>query len=398
MCRRRRKEQREFAPAPATLLALAKGFTMKRFLTLITAFALLFVAMPLPPALAQGDPTAQIDAYLTNLAKTENFGGQVLVAKDGKVLFQKAYGLANREHDVATTMDTRYPITDITMGVTAAAILMLQDQGKLNINDPVCKYLDNCPKKWAPITIKQLLNSTAGIINYLFQPKMKTEPDLRHTPNQLIDIFKNLPLPSEVGSTRPSYPTSSYVLLAKVIEKVSGVTYTQFVKDNIFDKLGMTNTGVDDTTRILKNRAEGYSSANTKGQYVDASNYYGFGSLYSTAGDLFKFQQAVMGGKLISPALTKEMLTPSTDVFSEGENMLFRFGYAWLTGEEEGGLRYALLQNWESWALGSFVVRGYGGCVEHFPDQDAVLVLLSNSGHGCPSLLQPALPWLKTIK
>ncbi len=107
------------------------------------------------------------------MRKQESFGGQVLVARDGKVLFEKAYGMADREHDVANTLDTRFAIADITTAVTAAAILMLQDQGKLNVNDPVCKYLDNCPKKWEPITLKQLLNSTAGIVSYMSQPKIE---------------------------------------------------------------------------------------------------------------------------------------------------------------------------------------------------------------------------------
>jgi CubicO group peptidase (beta-lactamase class C family) len=370
---------------------------MKRALTRLAALSLLFGLAASPqPALGQADPSAQIDAHLTRLVKTEGFSGQVLVTQDGKVIFEKAYGMANRDHNVPTTMDTRYPISEMSMGVTAAAILMLQDQGKLSVSDPICKYFEECSKKWESVTLKRLLNSTAGIINPLSQGQIAKELNKRHTPNQLIDAFKKLPLLAEPDNQRFIYSPASYMLLAKVIEKVSGVTYAQFVKDNIFDKLGMSNTGVDDTTRVLQNRAEGYITANTKGAFADASNYYGFGSLYSTAGDLLKFQQALVSGKLISPAATKEMLSPSTAPFNA--NSPFRFGYAWELGKEAGGLNYALLQNFETIGEIGMPPRGFGGSIEYFPDLNVALILLNNSNHNYTALLQPALPWLQSIE
>lgn len=368
---------------------------MKRTFSLLAALAMVFGALAAPLALAQGDPSAQIDAYLTQLMKSESFSGQALVAKDGKVIFEKAYGMANREHDMPNTMDTRFATGDITTGVTAAAILMLQDQGKLNVNDPLCKYFDDCPKAWQAITLKRLLNSTAGMPNYLTDPKFKNEMDMRHTPNQLIDVFKKMPLTAEPDNKRYTYSPSSFVLLAKVIEKVSGMTFAQFVKNNILDKLGMTNTGIEDSSRVIKGLAEGYTGKDYKGQYADASNFYGFGSLYSTAGDLLKFQQAVTGGKLISPALTKEMLTPSTSLFSEEDS--FIFGYAWELGALDGK-DFQMLQNF-AWIPGSGMVpRGYGGAVTHFPNQQVTLVMLSNSSHNSQALYQAAKPWLAGMK
>ncbi len=124
----------------------------------------------------------------------------------------------------------------------------------------------------------------------------------------------------------------------------------------------------------------------TKGQFVDASNYYGFGSLYSTADDLFKFQQAVMNGKLLSPELTKEMLTPSTDPFSKDEDHPMRVGYAWgELVEKANGLRYKWLGNFES--VGGIPARGFGGGIEHFPDQKVSAHFLSNSAHDYSTLL-----------
>jgi CubicO group peptidase (beta-lactamase class C family) len=272
---------------------------------------------------------------------------------------------------------------------------MLQDQGKLSVNDPVCKYFEDCSKKWEQVTLKRLLNSTAGIPNPFAQTAISKELNKRHTPNQLIDAIKKLPLTAEPDNQRYTYSPGAYMLLAKVIEKVSGVPYAQFVKENIFDKLGMTNTGVDDTTRVLKNRAEGYTGKDYKGQFVDASNYYGFGSLYSTAGDLSKFQQALTNGKLLSPASTQEMLTASTAPFNQ--ETPFRFGYAWELGQEAGGLNYALLQNYETVGGAYMPARGFAGSIEYFPDQNVTLILLSNSGHGYLTLLQPALPWLQNI-
>jgi CubicO group peptidase (beta-lactamase class C family) len=369
---------------------------MKLIVTFFAVFALLAGASAATPATAQGDPSAQIDAYLTNLMKTENFSGQVVITHDGKVILEKAYGMANREHDIANTMNTRFAIGDISTGVTAAAILMLQDQGKLNVNDPVCKHLDNCSNRWESLTLKRLLNSTAGVPNPFSQPTISKELNKRHTPNQLLDSIKKLPLLAEPDNQRFVYSPASTMLLAKVIEKVSGMPYAQFVKDNIFDKLGMTNTGVDDNTRVLKNRAEGYTGKDYKGQFADASNYYGFGSLYSTAGDLSKFQQALVNGKLLSPASTKEMLAPSTAPFNA--EFPFRFGYAWELGKEAGGLNYALLQNFETIGDVGLPSRGFGGSIEYFPDQKVALILLSNSSHNYAALLQPALPWLQSIK
>lgn len=361
------------------------------------AVALMFVALP-PPALAQSDPSAQIDAYLTKFVKSDNFGGQVLVAKDGKVIFEKAYGLANREHNVAATMETRYPIAEVSAGVTAAAILMLQDQGKLNVNDPVCKYIEGCPKSWAPITLHHLLNYTAGIPNVFAQPDRRSELYVRHTPDQLIDMLKTLPILSTPGDARWAYSPMSYTLLAKVVEKASGVPYAKFVKDNIFDKLGMSNTGVDDATRVLKNRAEGYVLDAVKGQYIDPSNYYGFGSLYSTADDLFKFQQAVMSGKLFSPASVKTMLTASTGPLEESYEHFARMGYAWEIDDEDVGLDRALLYNFDKYWMPEIPSRGFVSSIEYFPNQKVALILLSNSGHNYSTLLQSALPWLKSIK
>lgn len=369
---------------------------MKRALTFLALFSLLFGAVLMPqPALGQGDPSAQIDAYLTKLMKTENFSGQALVTQDGKVIFEKAYGMANREHDVANTMETRFPIADITTGVTAAAILLLQDQGKLNVNDPICKYFDDCSKKWEQVTLKRLLNSTAGIPNPFAQTAISKELHKRHTPNLLIDTIKKLPLTAEPDNQRYTYSPGAYLLLAKVIEKVSGMPYAQFVKENIFDKLDMSNTGVDDNTRVLKQRAEGYYGKDYQGQFVDASNYYGFGSLYSTVSDLSKFQQALVNGKLLSPASTQEMLSPSTAPFSQ--EYPFTFGYAWELGQEAGGLNYALLQNYETVGGTYMPARGYGGSIEYFPDLNVALILLSNSGHSYVALLQPALPWLQQL-
>jgi CubicO group peptidase (beta-lactamase class C family) len=187
----------------------------------------------------------QLDAYLTHLEHSGVLSGAVLVAHDG-MLFEKGYDLADREANIPNTPQTRFRIGSITKQFTAMAVLILQDRGKLHVQDPVCLYVPNCPQDWQPITIENLLTHTSGIPDYINSPDFMatwTEPA---TPEELIARFEDLPLEFPPG-LRFKYSNSGYTLLGYIIERVSGESYTTFLQQNIFTPLKMNNTGYDTT-------------------------------------------------------------------------------------------------------------------------------------------------------
>jgi len=232
-----------------------------RSLAVLTVLSLSFIV----GALAQeaAPPTSKFDEYLSGAAK-QGFTGSALVAKGGKVVFSKGYGMANAEWDIPNTPQTKFRLGSITKQFTAASILLLQERGKLSVQDPVCKYIAECPKSWEPITIHHLLTHTSGIPSYT---DVKSPEEYRQlcltsvTPVGFVDSFKSKPLEFAVGE-KMKYNNSGYFMLGYIIEKVSGQSYDAFLQENIFTPLKLANTGYDTHDRILKNRATGYSSKN----------------------------------------------------------------------------------------------------------------------------------------
>jgi CubicO group peptidase (beta-lactamase class C family) len=170
--------------------------------------------------------TSKFDEYLSAAAK-QGFTGSALVAKDGKVIFSKGYGMANAEWDIPNTPQTKFRLGSITKQFTAASILLLQERGKLSVQDPVCKFIAECPKAWEPITIHHLLTHTSGIPSYT---DVKSPEEFRKlcltpvTPAGFVDSFKSKPLEFPVGE-RMKYDNSGYFMLGYIIEKVSGQSY-----------------------------------------------------------------------------------------------------------------------------------------------------------------------------
>ena len=181
----------------------------------------------------------------------------MLVAKDGKVLFAKGYGLANAEHEVPNTLETKFRLGSITKQFTATAVLILQDQGKLKVQDPVGKYLSESPKAWEKVTIHHLLTHTSGIPSYTDDPSYEKSMTQPETVSSMIARFKDKTLEFEPGS-KFHYDNSGYFLLGAIVEKVSGKSYETFLKEAIFEPIGMTNTGYDQHATVLARRASGY--------------------------------------------------------------------------------------------------------------------------------------------
>ena len=305
----------------------------------------------------------KLDSYMNEQVREKKFSGSILVAQKGKVLISKGYGMANYELDVPNSADTKYSIGSVTKTFTATAVMKLAEKKKLSIDDKLEKYLPDYPHG-DKIRISNLLEHTSGIPDFTdFPDFMDTVRDYR-TPDQLIEIFKDKPLEFEPGS-KAQYSNSGYVLLAYIIEKVTGQEYEQYLKKEILEPLVMKDSGQIDTKKVLKNRASGYCILNGEienSDYSDMSYAFGGGSLYSTVNDLYKWDRAFHSGKVLNKASINRMFTPNKD----------GFGFGWgISDTEIGAMKKKAIRC-------SGVVFGFNSQIDRYIDDDNVIIILSN--------------------
>jgi len=252
--------------------------------------------------------SAQLDQYMSALTDAGRFSGAVLVAQNGTVLLSKGYGMANYECSVPNTPQTVFRIASNTKQFTAAAIMKLQEQGRLNITDPITKYIPDAPPQWKDIKIYELLNHTSGMPSEggysVTDPTNIALADLVHR-------FYALPL-DFVPGTNYSYSNNGYIVLTYIIEQVSGQSYDDYLNQNFFTPLGMNSTGGQESGEVIPNLACGYTTE--AGSLIpydlqNVHNVYGAGSLHSTVEDLYKWGQVFQtGGGVLSPASVAAML------------------------------------------------------------------------------------------
>lgn len=289
---------------------------MKRFafpIALQIACAILlniFVLGQAPPdkPLPDKEVANRIHAYLEPFSETGNFIGTVLVARGGRVLFRQSYGMANYELHVSDTNETRYHIASVSKPFTAAAILQLQEQGRLSVSDHVSRYVPDFPNG-DRITLDNLLTHASGIPEINDLEDYDTFARSPHTVEQLVAKYAGLPLEFEPGS-KYRYSNSNYNLLALVLEKVTGERYENYLRDHIFGPVGMQDSGADgDALRLIQSAASGYYPAGISGfekaPYLDWSNKTGNGSLYSTVDDLYRFDRALNTDALLKSTLRR---------------------------------------------------------------------------------------------
>lgn len=327
------------------------------------SIALLLLLAAIAPA---QDLTPKFDEYMNALVNQARFTGSVLVARDGKVIFGKGYGLANAELDVPNTPQTKFRLGSVTKQFTAAVILLLQERGKLNVQDPICKYLDNCPAAWSEITIHHLLSHTGGIPNFTSFPDYLPKMMMPVTAQEMIARFKDKPLDFKPGE-KWSYSNSGYFLLGYITEKAAGESYESFLQKNIFEPLKMTNSGYDHFDTILKKRATGYSLAKGKtvnSAYLDMTQPYSAGSLYSTVDDLFLWNEALYSGKLLSAKSREAMITPVKNEYAYGLGVQTKSGRKMIS--HGGG------------------INGFATFIARFPNESVTVVVLRNSDYGSP--------------
>lgn len=288
-----------------------KSTRLKAFLTQnLAATMALGLAAIAAPAMAQ-DP-ARIDQLAQLQADSGAFTGAVLIGRDGQVIFDKGYGLANREWNIANDGQTKFRLGSVTKQFTAAAIMLLVEEGKLDLDAPIKTWLAEAPATWNAITLRHLMSHTSGIPNFTDFPDFIAQNTLPASLDSLIARFKDRPLDFKPGE-KFAYSNSGYTLLTAIIEKASGQTYEAYVTDHIFTPLGLKDTGYDHHATILPRRAAGYmlgASGVMNADYGDMSIPAGAGALYSTTHDLMKWNEALYGGKLLKPEAVTLMTTP----------------------------------------------------------------------------------------
>ena len=266
------------------------------------------------------DNVPRMEQVVRYYADQKQFMGTVLVARDGKVILSKGYGSANLEWDIPNSPNTKFRLGSITKQFTAACILLLEERGRLKVEDPVKKYMPDAPAAWDKVTIFHLLTHTSGIPSFTGFPDYHSTEALPATPEQLVARFRDKPLEFQPGE-KWNYSNSGYVLLGFLIEKITQQSYSQFVQENIFKPLGMKDSGYDSNAAIIVHRAAGYApSPNgvTNAGYIDMTIPLSAGALYSTTEDLLRWEQGLMGGKLLSAASLQKMTTPFKNDYAFG--------------------------------------------------------------------------------
>ncbi len=316
------------------------------------------------------DVSAKSDQYLATWAKQGRFSGVVLIAKGDKVLLRKGYGMANVDQSVPNTPETVFRIGSITKLFTAFSILQLEERGLLKVSDPAIKYVPEMPQQWSAITIHQLLCHKSGIPDFTSAKAYGDFTDGRHIENSLKE-FADKPLLSPPGETM-RYSNSGYILLGKIIEKVSGRTYEDYLQQNILQPAGMTHTGFDHLANVAPNRANGYkfdAELLIAVKPFDAEGPSAAGGLHSTADDLCHFDRLLKAGKLFSSSVTAKAWTVYSHFVAPPPLPIEAdYGYGWMLGSDFGH-RYIGHGGW---------VSGFVSQFKRFPDDDAVLIVLSN--------------------
>lgn len=317
--------------------------------------------------------SSNLNKYLTFLEESKEFSGTVLLAKDDKIIFHKAFGHADIERKIPNTKDTQFNIASVSKQFTAAAILMLEDQGKLSTNDTLSIFLPDYPNG-EKITIHHLLTHSSGVPNYTRKESYESKRTADMSVKEAIDWFKNDPLDFEPG-TRNSYSNSGYLLLAHIVEIVSGKSFYGFLKSQIFDPLGMTNTGQYYDKPSSNSQAKGYDFgpggfASTKPHSL--ALLQGNGSLASTTEDLYKWYTGLTTGKLLTKSSLDRMLS----------NLSNGWGYGWSVRSRHGFLS----------AAHDGRISGFFSYIAHYPTEKTCVIFLSNVGGGSLGLLRDDLP------
>ena len=347
---------------------------------------------PLPLALllvfsftcfAQDGVSTKVDDYIRTEMQTQQIPGLALaVIKDGQIVIAKGYGLANVEHQVPVKPETIFQSGSMGKQFTATAVMMLVEEGKLNLEDKITKYFPDGPEAWRNITVRHLLTHTSGMTDY------PQDFDLRrdYTEDELYQRIKSIPLAFQPGD-KWSYSNLAYVMLGILIHKVSGKFYGDFLQERVFKPLEMTTARVISEEDIVANRAAGYRVENgqLKNQnWVSPSlNTTADGALYLTIHDMAKWDAALYTEKLLKKSSLEQMWTPVK--LNDGKT--HPYGFGWALGEVSGR---RLIEHGGAW-------QGFKAHISRYADDKMTVILFANQiranqtklAHGVAAIFNP---------
>jgi CubicO group peptidase (beta-lactamase class C family) len=341
--------------------------TPRHLLVILLPFALLTpdnLAFTRRTPAIKASLTERIDALFSEYARPDVPGASVLIIKDGKVLYKKAYGLADVESRLRSTTTTNYRIASMTKQFTAMATMILAERKRLSLDNPLTRFLPDFPAYGRQITVRHLLNHTSGLPEYFDLIPAATTTPLKDS--DVLNLLKRQDHGDFPPGSKFRYCNAGYALLALIVEKVSGESFPRFLKKNIFDPLKMTRTRFyEREDHSDPNRAYGYSRTEKGFERTDqslTSSVLGDGSLYSSVEDLYKWDQALYTSRLVSPRMLKQAFTPGEGT---GEDA---YGFGWFI-DNYRGLR-------DMWHGGNTI--GFTSSIYRFPDQRFTVIALTN--------------------
>jgi D-alanyl-D-alanine carboxypeptidase len=328
-------------------------------------------ASRLPTAVKAPESSDRIDDYVeAEIRKRHIPGVSIAVVQDGKVVRAKGYGMANVELSVLATENTVYQLASVTKTFTAAAIMMLVEEGKLGLDDKISKRLSDLPAAWENVTVRQLLNHTSGIKSYTSVRDFVKTARKDYTHREILELVAKEPLDFAPGE-KWLYNNTGYFVLGMLIEKVTGKTYGEFLTERIFKPLGMTQTRTNDLHAIIPNRAQGYEwngSGLRNGEYVSPTQPFSAGMLVSSVSDLVKWDAALATEKLLKKSTLEQMWTPTKTSKAGTAD----YGFGWQVDQVNG---HRLIAHGGG-------IPGFSTQISRFVDDKLSVIVLTNAGNG----------------
>lgn len=342
---------------------------MKYWLVAAACLCALGCAVGVAQGVDEAAVKARLDQVASSYTQGNAFMGSVLVVDGDRVLLDKGYGMADLEWGNANAPDVKFRLGSLTKQFTATLVLLLQQDGKLKIDDPVSKYLPDAPKAWEKITLANLLGHTSGIPSFTEAKEFGVWRMSPHTTEEELALFRDKPLDFEPGS-KFAYSNSNFIVLGAVVEKVSGKKYGELLHERIFDPLGMKDSGLDTDELILPRRAQGYMPGKDGLVLARSESMtvpWSAGSIYSTTGDLLKWEQGLFGGKVLSADSLKTMTTPGKGNYGLGVFIADKDGIKVVS--HDGG------------------IEGFNTHLAYAPERRIAVVVLSNVNGAAPGTM-----------
>jgi len=337
---------------------------------IISILSILFITLKLY------GQSPKVDSFIVSYVKNHNFNGTILIQNNSKIIYQKSFGFANFQFKIPDNIDTKYKIASITKLFTSVLIMQLYEQGKIDLNKPIKTYLPDYKGEGAEkVLICQLLNHTSGMVNIdtisSIESAVKNGVPVYQKPcttDEFLDKYCSDPLLTEPGKVF-SYNNAEYIVLGKIIEKLTGKSFENALHDNILQPLKMTNSGLLYQHVILDGLADTYFYRDDLKQLVNdlpvyIENWYSSGSMYSTAGDLLRFSNAFFGLKMVNKETLDLIIKPGLDNYGFG---------VWINEYEIKNKKYTAVKRPGS-------IMGAQTMLMHFSDPDLTIIILSNTG------------------